>query len=151
MPVVFVSVWLLLFTSCGGDGGERSPVSSLSGNYTGTVQDRLTGPGTIQATLSEADAALSGTFQATFTNPPNNTSLTVSGTVSGTVNDTVNDTVSGTSVVLTLIPTVPTMAPPFCPNIAVLTQPSAGHFTGAYEASECTIGAAGGTIDLTRQ
>jgi hypothetical protein len=141
--VVLVGVVGLTFTSCGGDGREDSPFGALSGTYTGTIQDRVAGPATVHATLSESAAALSGTFHTTFVNPQDNTSVTVSGTVSGTVN--------GTAVMLTLTPSVPTVSPPSCILMATLTQTSARHFTGTYDASPCAIGAAGGTIDLTRQ
>jgi hypothetical protein len=143
VPVAFLSVVGLTVARCGGGGGESSPFGALSGNYTGTIQDRVVGTATVQAMLAESHAVLSGTFQTTFVNPQNQTPVTVSGTVDGTVN--------GTAVLLTLTPSVPTVSPPSCIIMATLTQTSARQLTGTYDASPCAPDDAGGTIDLTRQ
>jgi hypothetical protein len=132
--VAFVFVLALTLTSCGGDDDGDNPSGSLTGNYTGTIQDSLAGAGTLQATLSQAGSSLTGTFQTTFANPNNNGS----GTISGTVN--------GTSVTLIITPSVPTA----CPFNATLTQVSSTQITGTYTALNCTV-AESGTVNITRQ
>src|SRR5262245_40765019 len=47
---------------CGGDEEE----AKLSGNYRGTMQDSLMGPGTMTATLTQTDSMVTGTFQRSF-------------------------------------------------------------------------------------
>lgn len=107
---------------------------SLSGNYVGTVQDSIAGPGTMQATLVESDASLSGTLHITFPNPRHNNS----GAIRGTISDA--------TVMLTFTPSVPTS----CPFTATLIQASAAQLTGTYAALHCQT-AVSGTVALTRQ
>ena len=63
----------------------------------------------------------------------------------------VDGTVNGTAVMFTLTPVVPTVSPLSCIIMATLTQTSARHLTGTYDASPCAPDDAGGTIELTRQ
>jgi len=138
--VVFVGVLVFTLASCGGDGNDSSPSSSLSGNYAGTVQDNVVGDGTVQVTLTESNTLVSGTLQTTFVNPQQrNPFLRLdSGTVRGTVN--------GTSITLTFTPSVATS----CPYDITLTRVSDTELTGAYAASQCVV-ASSGVLNLTRQ
>jgi hypothetical protein len=140
--IFLVGVVALTLTSCSGDdGGDNSttsntssPFGSLSGNFTGSIQDSAAGTGTVRGTLSQSGTSISGTLQTFFANPNNNNS----GTVSGTVN--------GTSVTLVFTSSVPTA----CPFNITLTQTSNTQLSGTYAAFNCTV-AVGGTVSITRQ
>ena len=115
-----------------GSGGGGSTAFNHSGNWSGTLNDSLGGPGTTTVTMSESGTQLLGTWQATFAAGGTN-----SGTLQGVVRT--ND------VLIELYPSNPSTCP-----FALVAQRSGSTLSGTYAAFNCTI-AVSGTMSITKQ
>ena len=122
----------LVSARCGGDSptSPSAPVS-LTGTWTGTIQDSLVGAGTARVTIAQSGSSLTGTWSFTAGGDTN------SGSLSGSV--------TGSSLSVTLTPSVPTSCP-----FQVTATVSGNTITGTYAAFNCTV-AISGSINLTRQ
>ncbi len=114
-------------------GCSAAAPSSVAGTWSGTLVDSLSGPGTIQFTISQSESALTGTYTVKFPAAAN----PVTGTLAGTL--------SGSTVTLVLTP----------PNGAgcledVTVSVSGSNMSGMYTYANC--GAIDtGTLTLTLQ
>ena len=123
-------VLALALLRCTG-GGE----SDLAGTWTGTMTDSVAGIGTLNLTITQTAAQLSGTWQSTFADPTNNSG----GNLSGTVAD------SSTALVLAAAQSQA------CSFTVAVKRDNAdeSHFTGTYVAFGCTR-AGSGNLDVRR-
>jgi hypothetical protein len=129
--ILCVMLACLALVGCGDDDDDGDV--NVSGNFRGTIQDSVAGPGTINASLSQSGNVVSGTYQTFFANPANNGSGTLAGTV------------SGSSVTLTATPSVATACP-----FRVTGSVDDDELTGTYAVFNCTV-AVSGTVNLERQ
>jgi hypothetical protein len=128
--IALVLALALALPGCGDDD------SDLTGTWTGTVQDNLSGTGTILFTFTQTDSRLTGTWQITFADPRNNNG----GTLSGTVGDP--------SIAMVLSPSQP-QACSFT-VAAERDDDDEDHFTGTYAAFNCASPQSG-SLDVNRQ
>jgi hypothetical protein len=117
----------------GCSGGDEP---TLTGTWTGTVQDSLAGTGTALFTFSQTGTNVNGTWQFTFQNPANNSG----GNLSGTAGDP--------EIALTLF-AAPSQTCSFT-VAANFDEDDNDHFTGTYTAFNCTI-LPSGSLDVHRQ
>lgn len=135
--LVACGVVLMTMAACGGT--PTSPQSSgLAGSWSGAINDRGFGTGTLQMTLNQSNFSVNGTYAVTFQNASNNRN----GTVQGVMN--------GSNAGLNLAPTL--IAFPYC--LWDLQGSLAGNrLTGTYVAvggfAEC--GTQNGNFVLSRQ
>ena len=108
-----------------------SPSASLTGTWTGTIQDSLVGAGTARVTLAQSGSSLSGTWSFTAGADTN------SGSLSGSV--------TGSSLSAMLTPSVPTSCP-----FQVTATINGNTISGTYAAVNCTVPISG-SLSLTRQ
>jgi hypothetical protein len=124
-------VALAVGTAGCGDSGEVS----LTGTWSGPIQDSVAGPGTVRFTIDEENSpVLSGTWLATFDAPAETNGGTFSGTFDGHT--------------ITMTATSSLSTP--CPLRATATLQGDHRFTGTYAAFNCS-GAITGELDVTRQ
>jgi len=109
-------------------------VVSIVGNYTGTLWESGTGPGTMQASLVQNGTTIAGTLQSTFQHGRPGASGTVAGTFDGHA--------------LTLTFTSSTL--PTCPIHLTATRVSETRLTGTYAVLHCPV-AVSGRFDINRQ
>ena len=114
----------------GCSGGDDEP--TLTGTWTGTIQDSVTGVGTALFTFSQTGTSVSGTWQFTFPNAANN----IAGTLSGTATDP--------SIALTLQSQACSITVG-----ANFDEDDDNHFTGTYTARNC-LPLHDGTLDVHR-
>lgn len=127
-------LFTLLLVACGGDGGTApSPPTPFTGTWRGSAQDSVAGPGTLEATLSQTAAQVTGTWRIAL--PA--TGYDNGGSLAGSA--------SGTSLQATLEPSDPTTCP-FNPT-GIL---AGARLSGTYAAFNCT-GNITGSFDATRQ
>lgn len=129
----FLTLCLGALAGCD-SGDNEETVAAVAGNYRGTVQDSVAGPGTVVVSIAQNGSSLTGTFQTTFQVAANNNSGSLTGTV------------SGSSVTLTVTPSRTTS----CPFTVTATMVTATRLMGTYAAFNCTV-AVSGTIDVTQQ
>jgi hypothetical protein len=126
--LVGVAILALVLSGC-----SAAAPSTVAGTWSGTLVDSLSGPGTIQFTISQSESALTGTYTVKFPAAAN----AVTGTLAGTL--------SGSTVTLVLTP----------PNGAgcledVTVSVSGSSMSGTYAYANC--GAIDtGTLSLTLQ
>ena len=126
------SIVLALTLALLGCSGGDEP--SLTGTWTGTVQDSLAGTGTALFTFSQTGTNVNGTWQFTLQNPANNSR----GNLSGTAGDP--------AIALTLF----AAQSQACSFTVVANFDGNDHFTGTYTAFNCTI-LPSGSLDVHRQ
>lgn len=116
-----------------GCGGDEEP--TLTGTWTGTIQDSIAGTGAILLTISQRDAQLSGTWQFTFADPTNNNGGTLSGT--------------GGNPAIALV--LSTSQPQSCSFTVAANrdEDNEEHFTGTYATFNCAR-TQSGSLDVTR-
>ncbi|MGE3542031.1 MAG: hypothetical protein AB7N91_32025 [Candidatus Tectimicrobiota bacterium] len=77
--------WLMLLlvvvslVGCSSDDDDED-IAQVSGNYQGTIQDSIAGPGTLRVSIIQQGNQLSGSWQSSFNNAANDNSGTLSGT-----------------------------------------------------------------------
>ncbi len=130
--VLFVlCVALAVGTAGCGDSGEVS----LTGTWSGPIQDSVAGPGTVRFTIEENSPVLSGTWLATFADPAD----TNGGTLAGTFD--------GHTITITTTSSLPTP----CPLRVTATLQGDHRFTGTYAAFNCSTAVTGtGSFDVIR-
>jgi hypothetical protein len=116
-----------------GCSGDEEP--TLTGAWTGTIEDNIAGTGAILLTISQSGAQLNGTWQFTFANPIDNNGGTLSGT-------------GGNPAIALVLSTSQLQACSFT-VAANLDEDNDDHFTGTYAAFNCTRAQSGG-LDVTR-
>lgn len=116
-----------------GCAGDEEP--TLTGTWTGTIEDNIAGTGAILLTISQNGAQLNGTWQFTFTNPINNNGGTLSGT-------------GGHPAIALVLSTSQPQACSFT-VAANLDEKNDDHFTGTYANFNCARAQSGG-LDVTR-
>ena len=127
MNVVRLAALVLVFVLA-----ACAPGSSFnySGQWTGTIQDSLGGPGTISASIAQSGRNLTGTWSATFNSGNSGGSLT--------------GVVTGNSVVVELEPSNRENCP-----FRLVANRSGNTMSGDYSAFDCTRTVTG-TISLTK-
>lgn len=128
--VVLFAGLLTVLTACGSTGGGGPSGFSYGGQWSGTIQDSVAGPGTVTVTLTQSSSTLSGTWQAAFTAGSNG------GSAVGTIN--------GNQVVLELHPASVLV----CPYRAILNR-SGNTLSGNYTAFNC-LDSVTGTVTITK-
>ena len=126
------SIILALTLALLGCSGDDEP--DLTGTWTGTIQDSLSGTGTALFTFSQTGRNVSGTWQFAFPNPANNND----GTLSGTAGDP--------AIALTLF----TEQSRACSFTVVANFEDDDNFTGTYTAFDCARPQSG-SLDIHRQ
>ena len=124
------SIVLALTLALLGCSGGDEP--NLTGTWTGTIQDSVTGIGTALFTFSQTGTSVNGTWQFTFPNAANNNG----GTLSGTATDP--------SIALTLQSQACSITVG-----ANFDDDDDNHFTGTYTARNCSP-LQDGTLDVHR-
>jgi hypothetical protein len=115
----------------GGDaagGGATGSAATLSGDYSGTVQDSRGGGGAVNVTLTHSTAYITGTWRGPEP-----------------VWRALNGTVSGGAIAATLLPSVATA----CPYSLAATA-SGDRISGTFTSFSCATPVSG-TVDLTRR
>ena len=115
-----------------GCSGDDEP--NLTGTWTGTIKDSVTGTGTALCTFSQTRTNVSGTWQFTFQNPVNNSG----GSLSGNAGDP--------EIALTLFAAQSRA----CSYTVAANFDDDYHFTGTYTAFDCAL-LPNGSLDITRQ
>lgn len=78
------AIAVITLSACGGGSSSpAAPVTSIAGNYTGTVHDNLAGAGAATLNLTQSGSTLGGTFADSFSSSSENNSGSVAGTISG--------------------------------------------------------------------
>lgn len=125
---VFVGLFaLLVLSACSGVGGYN-----YSGSYAGTINNSVTGAGSVNFSISQSEDRLAGTWQASFSADGSN-----GGSLFGIVN--------GDSLILELYPSIPTA----CPFNAVVNR-NGDTLNGSYSAFNCSV-AGTGTVEVQKQ
>lgn len=130
---LLTGVLAVLASGCGSPGPSAPAASDLSGTWSGTVSDAITGQGTARLTIAHAGSSLTGTWATTYSNAAYNNSGSLTGTA------------TGTNVTATLIPTSPTA----CPFTATTTRNGAS-MSGSYTTFNCAM-AVTGSINISKQ
>jgi hypothetical protein len=128
--------FFLASVACGGRSSSTPTgptISSVAGTWVGTTKDSVAGTGNIQVTISQNDAALTGTWASTFADISNNNGGTLGGTISG----------SSVSVVLT-------PSDPVTCSFSVTATVSGSSMAGTYATTNCNV-AVTGSVSLTKQ
>ena len=128
------SIVLALTLALLGCSGDDEP--TLTGTWTGTIQDSVAGTGTALFTFSQTGANVNGTWQFTFQNPANNNGGSLSGTA------------GNPAIALTLF-AAQSQACSFT-VVANFDEDDHGHFTGTYTARNCSP-LQDGNLDVHRQ
>ena len=128
------SIVLTLTLALLGCSGDDEP--TLTGTWTGTIQDSVAGTGTALFTFSQTGTNVNGTWQFTFQNPANNNGGTLSGTA------------GNPAIALTLF-AAQSQACSFT-VVANFDEDDKGHFTGTYTARNCSP-LQDGNLDVHRQ
>ncbi len=129
----FSAALAVLASACGSSGPSAPAASDLSGTWSGTVSDAVTGQGTARLTITQSGSSLAGTWTTTYANAANNNSGSLTGTA------------TGANVTATLIPSSPTA----CPFTATATR-SGNAITGTYTTFNCAV-AVTGSISVSKQ
>ena len=122
----------LAIVGCGGDDDEIN----LTGRWTGTVQDSVSGAGSIVFMFSQTDKQVAGTWTIAF---PGGTTNTNGGTLTGTVSDPA----------ITLI--LAFSQSQSCSFTVAANSDDDNHFTGTYATSPGCPLPESGTLDVRRQ
>jgi hypothetical protein len=124
-------VLALTLALLGCSGGDEP---TLTGTWTGTIQDSLAGTGTALFTFSQTGSNVSGTWQFTFSNPANNAVGTLSGT-------------AGNPAIALTLSAAQAQA---CSFTVVANFDDDDHVTGTYTTFNCTLSQSG-SLDVHRQ
>lgn len=126
--LVLVVGLILGLSACTSGGG---PVGfNYGGQWSGTIQDSLAGPGTVSTTFTQSGSDVGGTWQASFSAGSNG------GTAVGLIN--------GSQLILELYPSNPLTCP-----YRLVAQRAGNTISGNYAAFNC-LDVVTGTFALTK-
>lgn len=130
---VLSAVLAILASACESSSPSAPVVPNVAGTWTGTVNDAVTGQGTVRLTITQSGSSLAGTWATTYAIVSKNNSGSLTGTA------------TSTNVTATLIPTSPTA----CPFTAVASR-NGNAMSGTYATFNCAM-AVSGSINVSKQ
>jgi hypothetical protein len=132
-PLFGIGIVALLATACTGSSTGPSQSLNLSGNWSGSISDTVSGAGTIRLTLAQSGSSITGTEQSVYN----------AGTGSGSLTGSVN----GLTLTGIAAPSVPTECQS---SITAAINSSGTQISGTAATFDCTA-AESATFTVTKQ